>query len=132
MTFEEAKAVLESNGQGHVLRFWDKLDATGQAALLAQIATLDFAAIGRMQAMLKDAGKPAAAAGTFEPAPVEAPEGDEKAVYHAKGEELLRAGKVAALLVAGGQGSRLGYDGPKGAYPIGPISDRPLFWFHAR
>ena len=56
MTFEEAKAVLESNGQGHVLRFWDKLDATGQAALLAQIATLDFAAIGRMQAMLKDAG----------------------------------------------------------------------------
>ncbi|HIV09349.1 MAG TPA: UDPGP type 1 family protein [Candidatus Spyradenecus faecavium] len=132
MTFEEAKTLLDSNGQGHVLRFWDKLDAAGQAALLAQIATLDFAAIGRMQTMLKDAGKPAAAAGAFEPAPVEAPEGEAKAAYRAKGEELLRAGKVAALLVAGGQGSRLGYDGPKGAYPIGPISDRPLFWFHAR
>ena len=132
MTFTEAKTLLEANGQGHVLRFWDTLDAAAQAALLAQIATLDFAAIGRMQAMLKDAGKPAAAAGAFEPAAVETPEGDARAAYVAKGEELLRAGKVAALLVAGGQGSRLGYDGPKGAYPIGPISDRPLFWFHAR
>ncbi len=132
MTFTEAKTLLEANGQGHVLRFWDSLDAAAQAALLAQIATLDFAAIGRMQAMLKDAGKPAAAAGAFEPAAVETPEGDARAAYVAKGEELLRAGKVAALLVAGGQGSRLGYEGPKGAYPIGPISDRPLFWFHAR
>lgn len=132
MTYEEAKTLLETNGQGHVLRFWDALDAAARAALLAQIETLDFASIARMQGLLKDAGKPAAAAGAFEPAPVAVPEGETQAAYRAKGEELLRAGKVAALLVAGGQGSRLGYDGPKGAYPIGPISDRPLFWFHAR
>ena len=60
MTLTEAKTLLEANGQAHVLRFWDALDAAAQAALLAQIATLDFAAIGRMQALLKDAGKPAA------------------------------------------------------------------------
>lgn len=132
MTLTDAKTLLETNGQGHVLRFWDTLDAVAQEALLAQIETLDFAAIGRMKAMLDDAGTPAAAAGAFEPAPVEVPEGDALAACVATGEELLRAGKVAALLVAGGQGSRLGYEGPKGAYPIGPITNRSLFWFHAR
>jgi len=46
------------------------------------------------------------------------------------GEQLLKQGKVAALLVAGGQGSRLGFDHPKGMFPIGPVSDNTLFQFH--
>ena len=50
----------------------------------------------------------------------------------AAGEAELAAGRVGVLLVAGGQGSRLGFDGPKGAYPIGPITGAPLFYFHAR
>jgi UDP-N-acetylglucosamine/UDP-N-acetylgalactosamine diphosphorylase len=44
-----------------------------------------------------------------------------------RGGELLRAGKVAAFLVAGGQGTRLGYDGPKGEFPVTPIKNKPLF-----
>jgi UDP-N-acetylglucosamine/UDP-N-acetylgalactosamine diphosphorylase len=47
------------------------------------------------------------------------------------GEEALRAGRVGVLLVAGGQGSRLGFEGPKGIFPIGPVSDAPLFEVHA-
>jgi UDP-N-acetylglucosamine/UDP-N-acetylgalactosamine diphosphorylase len=47
------------------------------------------------------------------------------------GEQLLRDGKVGLFLVAGGQGTRLGFDGPKGAYPIGPVSKKSLFAFHA-
>jgi len=47
------------------------------------------------------------------------------------GESALRAGKVGVLLVAGGQGSRLGFEGPKGVFPVGPVSDASLFEIHA-
>src|SRR5690606_20758080 len=47
------------------------------------------------------------------------------------GERMLADGRVAAVLLAGGQGSRLGFDGPKGAFPFAPITGRTLFWHHA-
>ncbi|NQT94452.1 MAG: UDPGP type 1 family protein, partial [Lentisphaerae bacterium] len=50
----------------------------------------------------------------------------------AAGEQALRQGSVGVLLVAGGQGSRLGFDGPKGAFPVGPVSDASLFEIHCR
>ncbi|PHQ82624.1 MAG: hypothetical protein COB69_01505 [Phycisphaera sp.] len=53
------------------------------------------------------------------------------AKYIAAGEDLLRAGKVACFTVAGGQGSRLGYDGPKGCYPAGAVTGKPLFQLFA-
>jgi UDP-N-acetylglucosamine/UDP-N-acetylgalactosamine diphosphorylase len=48
------------------------------------------------------------------------------------GESLLHRGEVGVMIVAGGQGSRLGFDGPKGTYPIGSITGFSLFYFHAR
>ncbi len=51
----------------------------------------------------------------------------DKDAARTKGEELLRNGKVAAFVVAGGQGSRLGYEGPKGCYPAGAVTGKPLF-----
>src|SRR5208283_645037 len=43
------------------------------------------------------------------------------------GAEALRSGRVAAFTVAGGQGTRLGYDGPKGTFPVTPVKGKPLF-----
>jgi UDP-N-acetylglucosamine/UDP-N-acetylgalactosamine diphosphorylase len=73
----------------------------------------------------------------LEPAPViELPEhgGDPQLRESARsrGEAMLAAGRVAAFVVAGGQGTRLGFDGPKGAYPVGPLSDRCLFEIFAQ
>jgi UDP-N-acetylglucosamine/UDP-N-acetylgalactosamine diphosphorylase len=48
-----------------------------------------------------------------------------KAYLH--GESLIRTGKTAAFTVAGGQGTRLGYDGPKGTLPVTPIKKKTLF-----
>ena len=45
------------------------------------------------------------------------------------GGQLLREGRVGAIIVAGGQGSRLGFHHPKGLFPIGPLSERTLFQF---
>ena len=131
MTFEQAKQILEKNGQCQLLRFWESLDTGERAQLLDQIAGLDFDSIARMQGMLKSKSAASAAA---EPAAADVVEltDDARAAAYAAGEAEIRAGRVAVLLVAGGQGSRLGYEGPKGAYSIGPVTGRSLFYFHAR
>ena len=131
MTLDQAKALLEKNNQAQVLRFWERLKPPAKQALLAQVAALDFASIGRMQAMLKSRGSPMSAA-EMRPAHVVELDAAARARAAARGEAELRAGRVGVLLVAGGQGSRLGFDGPKGAFPIGPVSDAVLFHFHAR
>ena len=131
MNYSEALSLLSAHGQSHVLAFWDRLNETDRASLLAQVEALDFDAIATMQALLKNPPK-AAAAGAMSPAPVAEMTAVEKAEAAKVGEAALRAGKVGVILVAGGQGSRLGYDGPKGCYPVGPVSDAPLFHFHAR
>ena len=68
----------------------------------------------------------------FFPFPAKTPE--QKKLYaeaEKKGKELLAQGKVAALTVAGGQGTRLGFDGPKGTYPITPVCHKSLFQYFA-
>ena len=138
MDIQEAHRILDEAGQSHVLAFWDRLDGNGRAHLLAQVSAIDFAAVARLRAALAaalaktgGAGAPPAA-GDMEPAPVAQLSATERAAAAARGEEELRAGRVGALLVAGGQGSRLGFDGPKGCFPIGPVTGEPLFFFHAR
>jgi len=130
VTVEQAKKELAKAGQAHVLRFWDILGAAERDALLAQIDEIDFGEVARMKRML--AGRNVAAAVTPRPAPVVKWSRRTYGEAFAEGEAQLRKGRVAVLLVAGGQGSRLGYDGPKGAYGIGPVSGMPLFYFHAR
>ena len=131
MNYAEAEKLLKSCGQEHVLAYWKKLNKTEQTALLAQIATIDPKSVKYCQSSLaKGAEVPDSSKGK---APkVAVLKGKKLAEAIAAGEKELKAGRVAALLVAGGQGSRLGYDGPKGCYSIGPITGAPLFYFHAR
>ena len=131
MTYEEAKKMLAKCGQEHVLAFWKQLDKKQRAALLAQIATLEPKSLAQCEATLRHGAEvPDSSKGKAPKVAVLKGKALKDAVD--AGEKELRAGRVAALLVAGGQGSRLGYDGPKGCYAIGPATDAPLFYFHAR
>ena len=131
MNYNEAEKVLKACGQEHVLAGWPKLSKKARAALLAQVAAIDPKEVARCQASLKAGG--AAVDSSKGRAPkVAVLKGAALAKAVAVGERELKAGRVAALLVAGGQGSRLGYDGPKGCYSIGPVTGAPLFYFHAR
>ncbi len=120
-------------GQGQVFAFFDRLPAEAQQRLLAEAGEIDLEEVARLTRTLLAKG---AAAGVdlrgLAPAPYERrPEhgGDAAAWAKAKaiGEEALRAGRVAAFTVAGGQGTRLGYDGPKGTFPVTPLKRKTLF-----
>jgi UDP-N-acetylglucosamine/UDP-N-acetylgalactosamine diphosphorylase len=132
MTYQDAKRVLEQYGQEHVLKFWECLTATQQASLLGQIEALDFKTIARIQALLKAGGESAVSTGAVTPAPVVSLAPGQAAAPRAVGEAALKAGQVGVILVAGGQGTRLGYDGPKGTYRLAPITQASLFEIHAR
>lgn len=119
---------LASIGQQHILQFWNELNEVERAELAAEIQTLDLNLVQKLAGFVE---KPMAApAGEIEPPHVTwSHEQDERAI--AQGRRLLQNGKVAFVLVAGGQATRLGFDRPKGCFPIGPLSNRSLFQFHA-
>ena len=131
MNYAEAEKVLKSCGQEHVLAYWKKLGKKEREALLKQIATIEPANVKYCQKALV-AGADVADSSKGKAPKVASLKGAALKKAIAAGEAELREGRVAALLVAGGQGSRLGYDGPKGCYEIGPITNAPLFYFHAR
>ena len=134
MQYKDAVKILSENNQAQVLKFWDELSDEQKGSLLAQVADLDFTAIAKMHALLAKQNDPSAKKGAaaMAPAPVTELYGEAHDAASRIGSFEIRNGRVAALVVAGGQGSRLGYEGPKGCFPIGPISHAPLFYFHAR
>jgi UDP-N-acetylglucosamine/UDP-N-acetylgalactosamine diphosphorylase len=125
---------LEQIGQAHLLQFWDQLPPESQQQLESQIAGVDFEQLKRLIDAAEDAVDWSALAAQAEPPPA-ARLNDPRPLIDAQdairvGEEALRGGKVGMILVAGGQGTRLGFQPPKGMFPIGPVSARTLFQMH--
>ncbi len=132
------RARLEEVDQAHLLAFYDELEPGQQQALLHSISALELeklpAYVERYVTNPPEAQAPAELA----PAPLYAFDGTidgggnwDREKARAQGEAIIRAGKVAAFTVAGGQGSRLGFDGPKGKYPAGAVTKKPLFQLFA-
>lgn len=124
---------LERAGQSHLLRFYPELDAAGRERLVRRIGEIDLESVPGLVRGYVLAKPGAAVQGKVEPAPYY-PNDPGSAVrrwdageFRAVGEGLLRGGKVAAFTVAGGQGSRLGFEGPKGCYPGGAVTGKTLF-----
>jgi UDP-N-acetylglucosamine/UDP-N-acetylgalactosamine diphosphorylase len=127
----EIRTRAEEAGQGHVFTWWTELDRDERASLLEQVDGIDFPLLASLveELVLHPQTEESV---ELEPAPIiPIPRTDEdKAARESArehGEALLKDGAVAALVVAGGQGTRLGFDGPKGAFPIGPVSNKSLF-----
>ena len=100
--------------------------------MLAQVAEIDFDAVSLMRALLERQAEHDGQTHGMAPAEVIPAQELRAGPALAAGEQALRQGSVGVLLVAGGQGSRLGFDGPKGAFPVGPISGATLFEIHCR
>jgi UDP-N-acetylglucosamine/UDP-N-acetylgalactosamine diphosphorylase len=129
MTYAEALDLLTRHRQEHVLEYWGILSEDERAAFLKQIASLDFNVIADMEKMI-DQGEPAKTAPP-EPATARILSKVERQEAAKLGIEALHGGKVGVILVAGGQGTRLGFKGPKGSFPIGLHSKASLFEIHA-
>jgi len=115
---------LAKNDQMHVLAYYDKLDAAGQEKLAAQVLDVDYALIDRVRGEKKTEER-----GVFEPLDAVTLEtiAENRENYMAAGAQALREGKIAAVLLAGGQGTRLGCPGPKGVVDIGLT--KPVYIF---
>lgn len=123
---------LRSIGQMHLIDHAATLDDAKQQALIAQLGSFDLDALGELIEKYGNSYSPAPAPDSIEPASCYTLDGDwDRSQYQSKGEELIRAGKVACFTVAGGQGSRLGYEGPKGCFPTSCVNGKPLFQLFA-
>lgn len=124
MNFEEAKNKLEKFGQLHVLKYYEELSEGEKEELLQQIEETDFEVLKycTKKEQLDKKGK-------IEPLAAMQLEEIEKSreQFEQIGLEAIKAGKVGAVLLAGGMGTRLGSDDPKGMYNIGLTKDVYIF-----
>ena len=123
MTREEAVNLLEEKGQSHVMRGFDDLTEEQQKGLLAQIEAVDWKAIELAGKQSKIPLGELSPLGAVEVSEIEKREGE----FREAGLTAIREGKVAALLLAGGMGTRLGLDKPKGELNVG--INRTLYIF---
>lgn len=124
MTLEQAKQKLEKYGQEHVLKYYDQLSESEKEALLEQIEATDMSILDACLHKDKLAQK-----GVITPlAAMQMAESEANREQYVKlGLEAICAGKVGAVLLAGGMGTRLGSDDPKGMYNVGKT--RKLYIF---
>jgi len=131
-TLKTVRKRLESHGQDHLLTFWPELSVSQREGLLHQIEGLDLDQVDVWVSRYIQGGEASGAPPEFGPAPYYRSD-DGQARDHkypeAKrlGNVLISSGKVAAFVVAGGQGTRLGFDGPKGNFPATPVKRKTLF-----
>src|SRR5687767_9769963 len=112
--------------QEHLLKHWDKLSTDQQNYLLADIATLDVDTFNHQKALLST---PPTHISTISPFDHCAHKGDPQ--NEKVGIQLLQEGAVGTLLIAGGQGTRLKLNGPKGMFPVTVIRKKTLFQLFA-
>ncbi len=127
----------EEAGQGHVFAGVAGLDTAARAQLFDALRTIDLDLVAEFARLARGGAGATTAPAQCEPPevfPLRRSSSQQQLATRARarGEELLRAGRVGFLLVAGGQASRLGYDDPKGCFPTAPLTRASLYEIFAR
>ncbi|MCC6679629.1 MAG: UTP--glucose-1-phosphate uridylyltransferase [Phycisphaeraceae bacterium] len=130
--YQQALRTLESIDQAQVFRFYEQLNDQQRDQLLTQVENIDWPEVARLVETHVKRTPALNLPKNVQPAPYYPcqPTSELKPRYQqarSLGEQLIREGKVAAFIVAGGQGTRLGWDGPKGTFPATPIRKLSLF-----
>ena len=124
---DEVKDILKKYGQEHLLNHYNDLDEKKKEILLKQIKEIDFELVNK----LYDSTKEQKINTSDKITPIEYLDkyklNDQYKYYEAIGKKAIKEGKLAAVTMAGGQGTRLGHSGPKGTYDIGLDSHKSLF-----
>ena len=133
MELAQLRKTWGSAGQGQVFRFFDSLDPSGKRTLQSHLEKVDPQHLSDLASRYVTHKPPINIPKDIQPVkayPREPLTADQQSLYKQagqRGQDLLSQGKIAAFLVAGGQGTRLGYNGPKGEFPVTPIQRKPLF-----
>ena len=139
MVVDTLRKRYEDANQGHLFKFWSNLSEPQQSELVSQLDALNIERVNRIFAKAvsseKQASEPNAQSDSIEPLPKSVSESASNAAksqeWRKIGLSAIARGEVAVLLMAGGQGSRLGSSAPKGCYDIGLPSHKSLFQYQA-
>jgi UDP-N-acetylglucosamine/UDP-N-acetylgalactosamine diphosphorylase len=139
MSIDDLRQRYEAAGQGHLFKFWDTLSTEQRSQLETQLTALDIERVNRIytKAVSSEAAAndPTAEAESIDPLPKDASESISNAEkvkeWRQIGLEAIARNEVGVLLMAGGQGTRLGSSAPKGCYDIGLPSHKSLFQYQA-
>lgn len=126
--YEKAKEIVEKYGQTHLLKNYENLEEDKKEKLLEQILSINFEQVEQLYKNIKE--KKYEETKKVEPIHYidkEKLDDEERNKYYSLGRKAIEEGKLAAVTMAGGQGTRLGHDGPKGTFDLGLPSHKPLF-----
>ncbi len=125
ITYNDALKILSQYEQEHILRYYNELSDEEKTGLLRQIELTDFSVLNDLKNRNDESGN----RGSFEPLGAVTTEDIEKnkEEYLKAGIDAIKAGKAAAVMLAGGQGTRLGFDSPKGMFNMGENKELYIF-----
>ena len=129
--FEETKVRYDQYNQGHVLKYYPKLSIEEKGELLDQLQGIQVEKLSGFLNAAKEQLDESTSGEIIQPfsGKVVSTLSDKNFIdsCHDLGIQAIQKNAVATILLAGGQGTRLGFDGPKGMYDIGLPSGRTLF-----
>lgn len=136
MSREKIFHLLEKYRQDHILQHSQRLDSEKKNDFLKELKKLDLALAFELHRKFSKDKNSSRSLKNIGAAPViilpgTPQEKNRREEARVLGESLIRKNQVAVLIVAGGQGSRLGIAGPKGKFPVSPVKKKSLFQLFA-